>query len=149
MTYKQPRSIQVVIFAETAAGRELLLLRRVANLGGFWQPVTGSLEESETHAEAAVREVYEETGILCSSDQLIDLKVTNNFEIAPQWRIKYAPGITHNEEVCFALKVDKREVVIDKLEHVSWTWVDFRAAPAMLYWESNRRAFAALDKLLE
>lgn len=143
MPYKQPRSVQIVIFAESAGQREYLLLRRVAGHGGFWQSVTGSLEEGETHAQAAVREVYEETGITRREDELIDLNVINVFEIAPQWRAKYAPGVTSNEEVCFALKVDKCEVRIDPIEHDEYIWVNDETAMQMLYWESNKRAFAA------
>ena len=148
MSYKQPRSVQVVIFAEGAGAREYLLLRRVAGHGGFWQSVTGSLEEGETHAQAAVREVQEETGILCREDELIDLGLINTFEIAEKWLPKYAPGVTHNEEVCFALRVEKREVRIDPSEHDASIWVDYRSALEMLFWESNKRAFAALAGLL-
>jgi dATP pyrophosphohydrolase len=143
MPYKQPRSVQIVVFAENAGEREYLLLRRIASHGGFWQSVTGSLEEDETHAQAAVREVYEETGITRREDQLIDLDVINVFEIAPQWRAKYAPGVTRNEEVCFALKVDKCEIRIDPIEHDEYIWVNDATAVQMLYWESNKRAFAA------
>src|ERR1044071_3399171 len=144
MPFKQPRSVQVVIFAESATGREYLLLKRVASHGGFWQSVTGSLEEGETHAEAAVREVYEETGIRRREDELIDLDLINVFEIAPQWRAKYAPGVTSNEEVCFALRVQKRDIQLDRLEHDAYLWVDYDTATRMLYWESNKRAFAVM-----
>lgn len=148
MRYKQPRSVQVVIFAESASGREYLLLKRIASHGGFWQSVTGSLEEGETHAEAAVREVYEETGIILREDELMALNVINVFEIAPQWRGKYAPGVTHNEEVCFALKVNKCEVHIDPREHEQYVWVDDETVPQMLYWESNKRVFAVAGMIV-
>jgi dihydroneopterin triphosphate diphosphatase len=147
--FKQPRSVQVVIFAETGRGVEYLLLRRIKSGGGFWQSVTGSLEEGETHAEAAVREVREETGISHHEDELIPLGLTNVFEIAQEWRAKYAPGVTHNEEICFALKVEKCEAQIDPLEHEAWAWVDYDTALGMLYWESNKRAFAAAGRLVE
>ena len=146
MRYKQPRSVQVVIFADCPSGREYLLLKRVAGFGGFWQSVTGSLEEGETHAEAAVREVLEETGIIAGENELIDLSLINTFEIAPKWRVRYAPGVTHNEEVCFALKVDKCEVRVDPVEHDEYAWVDYEKAIEMLYWDSNKRAFEALKK---
>ena len=148
MPYKQPRSVQVVIFTETPQGREYLLLRRLASHSGFWQSVTGSLEPGETHLEAAVREVYEETGYRPRQAEVIELGIVNVFEIAPEWRTKYAPGVTHNEEVCFALEVEKLDVVIDRLEHDAFAWVDYRAAIEMLDWESNRRAFAAVADLL-
>ena len=149
MLYKLPLSIQVVVFTVTGGLREYLLLRRVAGLGGFWQSVTGSLEEGETHAHAAVREVEEETGILSSESDLIDLELVNTFEISPLWRSRYAPGVTRNEEVCFALNVDKCEVRVDPREHEQYMWVCYEQATRMLYWESNKRAFAAAEKLID
>jgi dATP pyrophosphohydrolase len=141
--YKQPRSVQVVIFAETSAERHYLLLKRVASHGGFWQSVTGSLEDGETHRQAAAREVLEETGFVVREADLIELGLVNTFEIAPQWRAKYAPGVTHNEEVCFALKVEECDARLDQLEHDSYAWESYDCAIEMLYWESTRRAFAA------
>lgn len=149
MKYKQPRSVQVVIFADAPSGRQYLLLRRVASHGGFWQSVTGSLEEGETHRQAAVREVREETGICTREDDLIDLGVINTFEIAPQWRGKYAPHITHNEEVCFALSVQRCVAQVDSLEHDDCAWETYERSIEMLYWDSNKRAFAAARLLRE
>lgn len=143
MQFKQPRSVQVVIFSDASALRRYLLLRRIASHGGFWQSVTGSLEEGETHRQAATREVLEETGFVAREEELIELGVINTFEIAPQWRTRYAPGITHNEEVCFALKVEEREARLYQLEHDAYVWESYDRAIEMLYWESTRRAFAA------
>ncbi len=144
MPYKQPRSVQVVVFAESDAGRLYLLLRRVADHGGFWQFVTGSVEEGETHLQTAVREVSEETGILCRESDVIDLHLINTFEISPLWLKKYAPGVTRNEEVCFALRVEKREVCLDPVEHTDCVWADYESALKMLYWESNRKALESV-----
>ncbi|MFN0061645.1 MAG: lipoyl(octanoyl) transferase LipB [Myxococcaceae bacterium] len=44
-------------------GERVLLLRRQASRGGFWQPVTGRIEPGESAQEAARREVLEETGL--------------------------------------------------------------------------------------
>lgn len=148
MPQKQPRSVQVVIFAETDCGREFLLLRRIASCGGFWQSVTGSLEDEETHPETAVREVREETGISVSPEDLIDLQLLNSFEIAPQWRSKYAPGVTQNTEVCFAIEVGKCAVRVDAIEHDAWAWVGYDQAMQLLHWESGKRALASLAGML-
>lgn len=146
--YKLPRSVQVVIFSGAREARRYLLLRRVPEHGGFWQSVTGSLEPGETHAQAAIREVREETGFICEEGNLIQLGLVNTFEIAPLWRNKYAPGVTHNEEVCFALKVDQAEPALDPREHDAYVWVEQDNATEMLFWESTKRAFAAA-RLLE
>lgn len=147
MPYKQPRSIQVVIFNDGTEERQYLLLRRVASHGGFWQSVTGSLEGDETHRQAAVREVIEETGLASSEEAMIELRVVNIFEIAAQWRDRYAPGVTHNEEVCFALGVREFDVRLDPIEHDAYEWVSFERAMELLYWESNKRALAAVRLL--
>lgn len=149
MEYKQPRSVQVVIFADTSSERHYLLLRRVGSHGRFWQSVTGSLEVGETHQQAAVREVCEETGIDSAEEELIELEVINTFEIAPQWREKYAPGVVRNEEVCFALKVDRCEVLVDSREHDAYVWEPYDRSIEMLYWDSSKRAFAAARLLPE
>ena len=148
MQYKQPRSVQVVVFSGGPDYRQYLLLRRVASHGGFWQSVTGSLEGNETHTEAAAREVLEETGITSHENDLIELGVVNTFEIAPQWRARYAPGVTYNEEVCFALEVSQSHVCIDPIEHDGYLWTTFDTAMEMLYWNSNKRAFEATKSLL-
>lgn len=145
MPHKQPRSVQVVIFAETDRGREFLLLRRLSSYGGFWQSVTGSLEAEETHLAAAVREVLEETGITINAEDLVDLQLTNTFEIPPQWRNRYAPGVTHNEEACFATKVAKVPVRLDAIEHDDWVWAGFDLAMEMLHWQSSKSALARFE----
>lgn len=147
--YKQPRSIQVVIFADQPDERKYLLLRRVASYGGFWQTVTGSLEENETHRQAAVREVLEETGIVSCEEDMIDLGVVNTFEIAPRWRDKYPQGVTHNEEVCFALKTEQCEVRLDPIEHDAYAWKPYDQATRSLYWESSKRALAAVQRAMK
>jgi len=136
-----------VIFAEKSAERRYLLLKRIDSHGGFWQSVTGSLEEGETHRQAALREVHEETGLLVNDAALIELGVVNTFEIAPQWRARYAPGVTHNEEVCFALRVEECEVILDRREHVAYSWEPYLRALEMLFWESTKRALAATQAL--
>ena len=40
-----------------------LLLRRCADHGGFWHPVSGGVEAGETPEQAVRREVLEETGL--------------------------------------------------------------------------------------
>ena len=147
LVYKQPRSIQVVIFAEPDACRQYLLLKRVQSYGAFWQSVTGSLEDGESHSQAAVREVKEETGICAAERDLIDLHLTNVFKIAPQWLRKYLPGTTYNEEVCFALNVEQTEINLDLREHDAFLWTGYEQAMEMLYWDSNKRALAAVHQL--
>ena len=52
----------------------VLLVRRSDD--GSWSPVTGIVDPGEHPAQAAVREVLEETGVLCAVDDLVWVNVT-------------------------------------------------------------------------
>jgi dihydroneopterin triphosphate diphosphatase len=138
--YKLPRSIQVVVTRIEQGKPLFLLLRRSSTHTGKWQFVTGSLEHCENHLDAAVREVFEETGIIIDRSQLIDLDLVNVFEIAPEWRSRYEPGITTNEETCFALITEQESVTIDPREHDSFIWADYEKAKEMTFWSSSKKA---------
>jgi lipoyl(octanoyl) transferase len=56
------RTVSVAITRQAPEGTLVLLLRRTAERGGFWQLVTGRREAGETASAAAAREVSEETG---------------------------------------------------------------------------------------
>jgi len=75
---------------------DILLLKRSQPFA-FWQSVTGSLEVSESPAEAAQRELLEETG-LAGEGQLVDTGTERTFTIDPRWRDRYAADITENTE---------------------------------------------------
>ena len=62
--YKIPQSTLVVIYTP---GLQVLLIRRADTPDEeFWQSVTGSKDDAdESFAQAAAREVQEETGISC------------------------------------------------------------------------------------
>ena len=99
--FKRPISVLVVVHT---AQLEVLLLERAAH-PGYWQSVTGSQEEGEDLGDTAVREVTEETGIDARRHRLLDWGLSNRYEIFPQWRHRYAPGVTHNNEHVFGLCV--------------------------------------------
>ena len=68
---KPPKKpISVLVLLHDHAG-QILLLERL-NPPGFWQSVTGSLEEGETPFQAALREVQEDTGIRLPENTLRD-----------------------------------------------------------------------------
>jgi dATP pyrophosphohydrolase len=101
LNFKIPVSVLVVIHTRRL---DVLLLER-ADHPGYWQSVTGSQDESETLEQTAVREVREETGLDASAHVLSDWRLQNEYEIFPEWRWRYAPGVTHNTEHVFGLEV--------------------------------------------
>ena len=90
---------------------QVLIMER-ADKAGFWQSVTGSIEDDETPYEAAIREVREETGIDALAYRFEDWHATNTYEIYPHWRHRYAPGVTENVEHLFGLTLPTPIAVI-------------------------------------
>lgn len=121
---------------------EVLLLNRI-HPAGFWQSITGSLEWQEIAMQAAIRELYEETGI--QADTLQDCLQTNRFPILPEWRHRYAPEVTENTETVFRLELSQaRDITLDPDEHSEYMWLPkAQAAKQVASW-TNRDAILAL-----
>jgi dATP pyrophosphohydrolase len=142
---KIPISVLVVIYK---ANREVLLIER-ADRKDFWQSVTGSLDAlDEDLALAAAREVFEETGI--AVDQLPASALQNmhqqiEYEIYPEWRFRYAPGVTRNIEHWFALEVsESTQIKLSPREHVAYEWLPFIEAAKKCFSPSNGEAILKL-----
>ncbi len=103
IAHKLPVSVLVVIY--TADGQVLLMER--ADAPGLWQSVTGSQDAGETLEQTAIREVREETGLDASRFELTPWDIENRYEIYERWRHRYAPGVTHNTEHVFGLRLPR------------------------------------------
>jgi dATP pyrophosphohydrolase len=127
---------------------DVLLLER-ADHPGFWQSVTGSQDPGESLAATAIREVGEETGIDATRYELSDWNLQNVFEIYPVWRHRYAPGVTHNTEHVFGLRVPGRvSVRVEPREHLAAQWLPWREAAERVFSWSNRKAILTLPERL-
>lgn len=144
--YKRPISVLVVIHTPAL---EVLLLERASH-PGYWQSVTGSQEEGEALVATARREVQEETGIDVDLHALTDWELTNTFEIFPEWRHRYAPGVTRNTEHVFGLMLPVAQpVTLAPGEHLAYRWLPWREAAAACFSWSNRDAILLLPERIE
>lgn len=135
--HKIPVSVLVVIY--TVDGDVLLLER--ADAPGFWQSVTGSQDEGETLEQTAIREVREETGLDAAQFELSRWDIETRFEIYERWRHRYAPGVTHNTEHVFGLRLPSRlPVVLTPQEHLRHLWLPWARAAERCFSPSNAAA---------
>ena len=119
-SYKRPESVLVVVYTITG---EVLLLRRVRP-PDFWQSVTGSMRWDETDPlVTARRELAEETG-LSRELPIVDCDWSQRFPIKPEWRARYAPGVTENLEHVFRLELPEPwPIVLSPHEHSEYLWL--------------------------
>lgn len=131
------RSVSVLVWRRGLVGIEVLMMKRVPAEGGWWQSVTGMVEDGESLEEAAAREVMEETG-LRGHLQAMDLQHT--FLLPPT-----AQDPRFNQETCFSAEVPAKSLVrLSPAEHVEFKWCPLAEAETLTPWEGARESLRRL-----
>lgn len=137
--YQRPESVLVVVY--TVRG-EVLLLRR-CDPADFWQSVTGSLQWDETPAQAAARELAEETGM--TAVVIEDCAQSHRYPILPAWRARFDPAVRENLEHVFRVRVPAPCAVhLDAREHTAFRWMQRNEALRWVSSSTNRTAILEL-----
>jgi len=142
----EAESVQVLL--RTSEGK-YLLLKRTERDGGFWQPVTGVIEPGESPADAALREVREETGV--------DLKDVAPPDRPPLLPLPYIHAFAFSsgggvpifirEHSFLAVLPAGLAIRINPLEHDAFRFEDVRTALSLVRWKGNRRALILSERL--
>jgi 8-oxo-dGTP diphosphatase len=101
-------------------GRMLLLLRPA----GTWEPPAGRLQPGESFEEGAIRELYEETGMLVSPQRIIATWVGN------------APSGRRLASITYAGRISGGEVTLSD-EHLDYRWVTLEEWTSLQSWWSH------------
>lgn len=142
--HKLPLSVLVILYTPDL---KVLLLER-ADHPGYWQSVTGSQNHQETLRDTAIREVSEETGIDARLYSLRDWNIENVYEIFQEWRYRYAPGVTHNTEHVFGLRLpEAMPIRIEPREHLQYRWMSHLEAAEKAFSSSNADAIRRLPEM--
>ena len=132
-----PIEVEAILFRRSNKKIEYLLLKRLPEKGGFWQPITGGLEEGETKIEALRREVREETGI---KNIIRIIEDVHSFEFSDPSPYK---------EYAYGVEVSPTEtIILDKKEHSEFRWCSFQEALDLMKWKGNKEALKKLNKIL-
>jgi dATP pyrophosphohydrolase len=138
-----PVQVQGILFRKINGEIEYLLLKRSPEKEGFWQPVTGGLEEGETRLQALEREVLEETGIKNTA------RIIENVDYFEYSDAHFIKGYEFIKEYVFGVEVDSNEkVTIDGKEHSQFRWCSFQEALQLLKWDENKKALSRLNEIL-
>ncbi len=121
----------------------MLVLRRSQPFE-FWQSVTGSLRAGETHADAAKRELEEETG-LTDEGTLTYTGTSRQFTIDRRWRDRFPPGIVENVEYEYRYCLpDTIAIALSDHEHSESEWLPIDAAIDRVWSWTNKAAIQQL-----
>lgn len=144
MTELQIGVVGVLVVHLSADGWRVLALRRAGGVRspGSWEMVHGSLDRGEKPAEAAVRELREETGL--EADRLYNVTV-NTFHLHANDTIQV--------ELVFCAFVGGSDPAAPPTvrlgeEHDAHEWLPVAAASARFYWPADRRSLSDAHELL-
>lgn len=138
--FRRPVSVLVVVYADDG---QVLLLRRCRPFD-FWQSVTGSLKDDESHADAAARELLEETGFT-NEGVLRYSGISRQFVIDPRWRDRFSPGVTENDEFEWRYRLPRPEKIsVNAAEHSEYRWLPIDEAIETVWSWTNREALEVL-----
>ena len=144
MTHKIPVSTLVVVHT---AALEVLLLER-ADHPGYWQSVTGSQDAGETlRRDGAARGRRGDRHWTPRSTSCRTGTCRTCSRSIPCGAQRYAPGVTHNTEHVFGLRVPQAlPVRVEPREHLAAQWLPWREAAERVFSWSNRRAILMLPE---
>ncbi len=125
------KQAEIIVFKKEGKELIFLILKRNPQKGGFWQPITGGVEENETFEETAIREVNEEIGVT-HNIELIDIGYSFEF-------------IDHNKnhiEKVFGLEISPETDIVLSEEHTEFKWVNGQVAiDQFLKYPKNKEGF--------
>lgn len=134
MTEKQ--KTQGVLYTLVDGAPRFLILKRSPEEGGYWQPLTGSVEEGETELECLKRELEEEIGLSASAAEFTD--VIYEFDWAYE-NVRY-------HEFVRGVKIDLDATIVLSEEHDEYKWCDLEEALDLLKHESNKHGFRTITE---
>ncbi|HPO56194.1 MAG: NUDIX pyrophosphatase [Ignavibacteriales bacterium] len=125
------RYIECHIVRKKNTKLEYLLLKRAQDkiYPGIWQMVSGKIENGEKATDAALRELYEETGL--QPQEFFSLPLISSFYTPADDKVNLLP-------VFLAIVENDKKVVISN-EHSEYIWVDWKAAREMLFWDGQKK----------
>ena len=128
------------VFVFVRRGDYYLVLHRSERQGAYWHGVAGGLEAGETYAEAAARELREETGLEAPIAAL-DRRCVYRLE---EWEPRYEPvGGEIYVEFFLAEAPAGWEPELD-WEHDDYHWCPADEALELLFWPEPREVLQEL-----
>ena len=107
----------------------------------YWHVVAGVVEKGETFAEAAARELREETGLDAA---VIDVRIPQSYRVPAEMRGDYLEGVDAVSIENFAVEVRPDWEPVLNEEHDDYRWLTASEAIAIAHWPETKEVLAVL-----
>jgi 8-oxo-dGTP diphosphatase len=128
------------VFVFVRRDEEYLILHRSPQQGAYWHCVAGGLEEGESYAEAAARELIEETGLHAA---LLDLGRPYDYALEGS-EPRHVPDAERIHVECFLAEAPASWEPSLDWEHDEYRWCRADEAAALLFWPEPREVLVEL-----
>ncbi|MBR6742604.1 MAG: NUDIX domain-containing protein [Clostridia bacterium] len=141
---RQPLQAHIFLYRKAKNGFEYAIFRR-SDHSECWQGICGGMEDDETVEQGAIRELFEESGVVPASP----LHRLETVSYIPTWIFSKEERQVWGEDVFvfpmyyFALEYDG-EIRLSE-EHTEYRWLDYPSAKRLLYFDDQRTALYELD----
>jgi 8-oxo-dGTP pyrophosphatase MutT (NUDIX family) len=107
----------------------------------YWHIVAGVVEDGETFAEAAARELREETGL---EAVVSDLRIHQTYQVPEVMRAEYLAGVEKVEIENFVARVPVGWEPLLNEEHDLYRWLSPTESIALEHWPETKEVIAAI-----
>lgn len=115
--------------------------------GPIWQTVVGSARWGERLVQAALREVFEETG-LTRLQSIMAIGYAFSFDFEHQ-QSSYAPDVNRICNTVYAAEVASAKSITLSPEHSEHRWFTYREALGRIHWPEEREALVRLHPMVD
>ena len=138
MRHQRHRSAGIIVFRRDQDECLFLLILSRLTKRPLWEFPKGGVDEGETVQQAALRELFEETGINESEVRLIP-----EFEQTEDYRFTSGRSdrrsLIHKQVTYYLAETDKAEIVLSAKESSEYAWLTLEAALKRLRYKERRK----------
>lgn len=139
-TFQLPIRFEAILYTKSENSIKYLIIKRVPDDGGFWQPITGTHESNESLQDCMIREIGEEVGYESSLIKEFTDKIYE-FTWMKKEKLIY--------EYVFGVELkEQKDPTLSPAEHDDFKWVSYDEAMSILKMEDNKKALTILNEIL-
>ncbi len=143
MKLKYRKAVFVVTYRKEKDKIKYLILKRKLHWKG-WEFPKGGVNKDESLLHAVKREIKEETGQ--SAFNIKKYKYHGKYKYPRLYADR--PGIIGQTFHLFSAELKKPKVKIDRLEHSTYKWLDFKSALKLLTYKNKKICLKIVNKKL-